>query len=86
MTIHTVIQGSANDAELMTKRNTLAEQLRKGYWQLDPYLRARSLYDRQGMITKDGTTQYYPPAVNGIKSAMAASGPTPAAHNPDDLD
>ena len=79
------MQSSPNNADLMQKRNSLAEQLRKGYWQLDPYVRARSLYDRQGMILKDGTIQYYPP-VNGSHATVAASGPTPAGHNLDDLD
>nr|POF26042.1 cral-trio domain-containing protein c3h8.02 [Quercus suber] len=32
------------------RRNTIAEQLRRNYWELDPYVRARSVYDRLGMI------------------------------------
>ena len=80
------MQGSPSNADLMQKRNTLAEQLRKGYWQLDPYVRARSLYDRQGMILKGGIIQYYPLLNGSQATAASTSGPTPAGHNPDDLD
>ena len=48
------------DTGVRQKRNSLAEQLRKGYWQLDPYLRARTWYDRTGMIKPDGTIDYDP--------------------------
>ncbi|MCJ1356380.1 MAG: hypothetical protein MMC33_006375 [Icmadophila ericetorum] len=50
------------DKEYSTKRSSLAESLRRGYWQLDPYLRARTIYDRIGLIKQDGTGTivYYP--------------------------
>ena len=58
------------------RRGELAERLRSGYWQLDPYLRARSLYDRTGDIK-----------VEAPKSASAAAnGPLPAQQRDDDLD
>ncbi|MCJ1394974.1 hypothetical protein MMC18_007855 [Xylographa bjoerkii] len=63
------------DAVLGQKRNSLAEQLRKGYWQLDPYLRARTWYDRTGMIKPGGTIEYYP-KINGAEGA----------HDPDGVD
>jgi CRAL/TRIO domain len=34
--------------ELKQKRNGVAEELKKNYWKLDPYVRARSVYDRNG--------------------------------------
>lgn len=60
------------------QRTELAERLRSGYWKLDPYLRARSLYDRTGLIQKDGKIQHF--------SAAAMDGPLPAQQRPDDLD
>lgn len=37
-------------AELKKQRHELAGKLHENYWLLDPYVRARSLYDRQGVI------------------------------------
>ena len=60
------------------QRTELAERLRLGYWQLDPYLRSRSLYDRTGVIQKNGNIEHY--------AATAVDGPLPAQQRPDDLD
>lgn len=51
------------------KRNGQIDQLRNQYWQLDPYVRARSLYDRLEMIKGDGKIEFYPEA---LKKANAA--------------
>jgi hypothetical protein len=48
-------------------RSPLAKQLNQNYWNLDPYVRARSLYDRLGMFKAGGAVDYYPE-----KSATAA--------------
>lgn len=32
------------------ERNEIAAELRDNYWELDPFVRARSLYDRTGML------------------------------------
>ena len=79
------MQGSQSDSALMEKRNALAEKLKKGYWQLDPYLRARSLWDRTGVIKPDGSVDYYP-AEKPAGIAPTSNGPTPAGHDPNDLD
>jgi hypothetical protein len=42
------------------QRDALAEDLKKNYWDLDPYLRARSYYDRTGIISRDGALDFYP--------------------------
>ena len=42
------------------RRKELIEQLRKQYWQLDPYIRARSLYDRTKIVQGDGKIEFYP--------------------------
>lgn len=46
--------------KLKSERDQLARRLNENYWQLDPYVRARSLYDRVGMIEKGGKINFYP--------------------------
>ncbi|KAI4260543.1 MAG: hypothetical protein LQ352_000239 [Teloschistes flavicans] len=84
------ITDSENRTGLQQKRNDLAELLRSGYWQLDPYLRNRSIYDRSGLIREGGVIQYYGKSEteNTPKPLAAPShnGPLPAEHKADDLD
>ncbi|KAL8693179.1 MAG: hypothetical protein Q9218_001961, partial [Villophora microphyllina] len=84
------IADSENRTGLQQKRNDLAEQLRSGYWRLDPFTRARSLYDRIGLIREGGVIQYYgkPETPNAPKPLVASphNGPLPAEHKADDLD
>lgn len=47
-------------AVLLAARNAVARKLHVQYWQLDPYIRARSLYDRLGIIKPGGEVEYYP--------------------------
>ena len=54
--------------EVMKRREELSARLKKNYWQMDPFVRARSLYDRQGVIGRDGTITMYP------KKAEAGTG------------
>lgn len=44
------------------KRSDLIEELRQQYWVLDPYIRARSLYDRLNIIQGAGKIEFYPGA------------------------
>ncbi|KAL9042917.1 MAG: hypothetical protein Q9180_000240 [Flavoplaca navasiana] len=87
------IADSENRTTLQLKRTALAERLRAGYWQLDPYVRARSLYDRIGMIraSEGGVIQYYgkPETPNAPKPLIASphnGPPLPAEHRADDVD
>lgn len=41
-------------------RGRLAERLAANYWRLDPYVRAKSLYDRTGVIQEGGKLDFYP--------------------------
>ncbi|CZT18666.1 related to CRAL/TRIO domain protein [Ramularia collo-cygni] len=41
-------------------RMRLAQRLAENYWKLDPYIRAKSLYDRQGVLGKNGELDFYP--------------------------
>ncbi|KAJ2897841.1 uncharacterized protein MKZ38_004354 [Zalerion maritima] len=49
-----------DDETLRMERAAVAEKLRKGYWELDPFIRARSLYDRVGMLREGGEVVPYP--------------------------
>ncbi|KAJ5662470.1 uncharacterized protein N7477_010086 [Penicillium maclennaniae] len=51
------------------KRDGLIEELRKQYWVLDPYIRARSLYDRLNIVKGDGKIEFYPGTENEAKTA-----------------
>ncbi|KAJ6170983.1 hypothetical protein N7470_000050 [Penicillium chermesinum] len=53
------------------KRQTLVEQLRKQYWVLDPYIRARSLYDRLNIVQGEGKIEFYPGADKADKADKA---------------
>ena len=45
---------------VVKRRKELTEQLKQNYWRMDPFVRARTLYDRQGVIGKDGSVNMYP--------------------------
>ena len=40
------------------ERDALAKQLAANFWELDPYLRARSLYDRLGVFQGEGKVDW----------------------------
>lgn len=44
---------------IKAERSEIAARLKDSYWRLDPYLRARSLYDRQGIIRAGGDVNWY---------------------------
>ena len=74
---------SSGAAEPKEKRDEIARRLHDNYWQLDPYVRARSLYDRVGMIAPGGKVHFYP---NHEKAkAEVANGPA-ASTSADDVD
>ena len=67
--------------EKRKERDAVAEQLRQNYWRLDPYVRARSLYDRAGVLLDGGKLEFYG---NAPEPAVA---PTKATEtSADDLD
>lgn len=73
------IHETGDVAAVKTKRNQLANTLRDDYWRLDPYIRAKSFYDRTGMINSGGRIQFYPgketaaPAANGAAKSVETS-------------
>lgn len=62
--------------ERRKERDTIAEGLRLNYWKLDPYIRARTLYDRIGLIGDGGSLTFYPAAK---KEAVPAAPPQATA-------
>lgn len=54
------------------ERDAIAEDLRKNYWVLDPYVRAWTLYDRMGVINPGGQLAFYPKAAAPAVAAPAA--------------
>lgn len=49
---------SPEDASIKAQRDSIAAKLRADYWVLDPYVRARSLYDRTGWIQGEKLDPY----------------------------
>lgn len=41
-------------------RPRIAQRLAENYWKLDPFLRARSMYDRSGVLQSGGKIDFYP--------------------------
>ncbi|KAK4960428.1 phosphatidylinositol transfer protein csr1 [Elasticomyces elasticus] len=54
-------------------RGRLAQRLRENYWRLDPYVRARSLYDRTGVLGLGGKLEFYPKAGGGVGGGVGGS-------------
>lgn len=71
-----VLQWINSDGEsqsLDKKRHEVAAALREDYWALDPYVRARSYYDRVGLINPGGVLDFYPPSKGGAKHTIGSS-------------
>ncbi len=68
--------------ERRKERDTLAEELRQNYWKLDPYVRARTLYDRMGVLQDGGKLNFYRDA----KSEPPAPAKPVVETSADDLD
>ncbi|KAH7394084.1 hypothetical protein DE146DRAFT_698282 [Phaeosphaeria sp. MPI-PUGE-AT-0046c] len=73
----------ASMEEKRKERDSVAEQLRQNYWKLDPYVRARTLYDRMGVLGDAGQLAFYPQAASSVAPAAATSRVSTSA---DDLD
>ena len=81
------IKDSQSKSALQQRRAELAEHLRSGYWKLDPYVRARTLYDRTGMIKERGQIQFYEDeSPKATTTAPTMNGLTQAGSADDDVD
>lgn len=79
-------EGKKTGVLLQEKRAELTHRLRAGYWQLDPYLRAKTLYDRLGVIGEGGKVDFYDAAASASASPNdqkkeAVNNPTPTSAN-----
>lgn len=80
-TLDWIHSGSGTDlSDIKTRRHELANTLRDDYWRVDPYLRARSYYDRVGMINPSGKLQLY------LGKAEATNGSHQVETSADDID
>ena len=43
-----------------SERTALSQKLAENYWKLDPFVRARSMYDRSGVLSAGGALNFYP--------------------------
>ncbi|OOQ84760.1 CRAL/TRIO domain protein [Penicillium brasilianum] len=56
---------SQSDVESsLVRRDEVIKSLRENYWKLDPYVRARSILDRTGVIKEGGRIDFYPTKVS----------------------
>lgn len=53
------INGEGDLESFKKKRHEIANKLKDDYWVLDPYIRARSYYDRVGLINPGGKLEFY---------------------------
>ncbi|KFY47285.1 hypothetical protein V495_02032 [Pseudogymnoascus sp. VKM F-4514 (FW-929)] len=68
--------------DVRKRREELRKSLGANYWKLDPYIRARSFYDRAGLIQPGGNIQFYPSAAKETTAPATtteAAAATPAA-------
>lgn len=75
------IVGRGDAGSIKKERDLLAQKLHDNYWQLDPYIRARTIYDRIGMIQRGGNINFYPE-----KQAINGAPPPAVVPHADDVD
>ncbi|KAH8661418.1 CRAL-TRIO domain-containing protein [Tricladium varicosporioides] len=87
-TLEWVHSTSEDVSSIKDTRHKIANTLRDGYWVLDPYVRAKSYYDRVGMIQPSGRPQFYPePTSTASALAPLPNGTAkPIETSTDDLD
>ena len=78
--------GSVAKQEAAKARDEIAHQLHENYWKLDPLIRARSLYDRQGMIGPGGVIDFYPEKRKNGDQSIDVPASKSIATNPSDVD
>jgi hypothetical protein len=80
------IHGSGDVSAVKLRRNELANALKEDYWRLDPYLRARSFYDRTGMINPGGKISFYPGVEHSAPVSTTNLNEKPIETHADDVD
>ncbi|OJJ49170.1 hypothetical protein ASPZODRAFT_129578 [Penicilliopsis zonata CBS 506.65] len=77
---------TAAAAAAQKKRNELIEKLRVQYWELDPYIRARSYYDRIGVLQGGGKLNFYPQSNKTSAESEKEAENIAIETTPDDVD
>ena len=92
-TVKWIQNPGAMTPEIKARRNEIAHKLRDDYWQVDPYLRARSFYDRTGVLLPGGKVNFYPSAKKEDTEVLAEKvadvkldAPVPVQTAADDVD
>ena len=49
----------ADLSRVLVSQGIVIKQLRNNYWELDPYVRSRTILDRTGVIKGGGRTDFY---------------------------
>ncbi|KAL9092369.1 MAG: hypothetical protein Q9159_000877 [Coniocarpon cinnabarinum] len=70
----TAMQQSTTTKDLPTRRRELIEALKSNYWDMDPFVRARTLYDRTGVIGPKGQVNMYPQSASSQNVASNDQG------------
>ncbi|KAJ5574914.1 hypothetical protein N7450_008813 [Penicillium hetheringtonii] len=61
------------DSASQGRRDETIKQLRDNYWVLDPYIRARTLLDRTGVLQEGGKVDFYPSAKSSVSDDKVIS-------------
>lgn len=69
---------------LNSRRNEVIKQLRDNYWTLDPYVRARTILDRTGVIKGGGKVDFYPEAQKAEAEIQSREEPKVMVEHVDD--
>lgn len=86
-TLEWIDHSSPSEAlEIKATRHKLAAALKEDYWKLDPYIRARSLYDRIGMIQPGGKICFYPTTTQAATAVPNTNGVQRVETSVDDID
>ncbi|EPS39170.1 hypothetical protein H072_7040 [Dactylellina haptotyla CBS 200.50] len=71
-------KGATEHTDAKDERSGLRERLKGNYWQLDRFLRAKTYYDRVGMVGKNGQVDFYPWNKEKTTTTTTAATVTPA--------
>jgi len=71
---------------IKARRDDIARRMREDYWRLDPYIRARSLYDRTRILQPGGKVEYYPGPERVVTEQAAGAANGAVGTSSDDVD
>jgi hypothetical protein len=60
---------AGEDGGVKDKRKAIAKKLEEGYWEMDKHLRARTVYDRMGVLQPNGKVDFYNYRKKGVETS-----------------